>query len=622
MGVGYFRSVFPFIAGNSKLRIPQIEAYLRIKDHFDAGETAPALAILPTGTGKTGLMALIPFGVAERRVLVITPSLVIRDGIMSSLNPENLSNFWRSRDVIRSYKNMPYVVEFDPALPLEVLDRAHIVVANIHKTQLVRANSLLGRVPRDYFDMIIVDEAHHSAAQSWVDVERYFGEAKVVKLTGTPWRTDNQEIFARVVYEYELGRAMTDGYVKRLINRTWLPQELTFTIVDNGVPRTLSYDEAAEIKETDWLSRQIAYSPECNQLVVDKSLEMMHKQRTMTGNAHKIIAVAMTIAHAHSIKELYHAAGASAAVISSDMDEGEKRAIITDFDNDRTQVLVNVNMLGEGFDHPLISVAAVFRPFRSLLPYVQFAGRALRVIQGGTVVDNTAHLVYHKALNLESLWEYFKQEERRADVIQQLQDAERRWQEEHEATSRSSEPQVLVQQGGPISEFADSFSDDIDFAAEYRRVLEEIERGTQAAIDALANAGVSITDEVIDFMKSVQENETVSRKRPDLEFIEGKKRLPELIKSGVADILVRYGVDSKAPPKEVVLPMFRNQYNYLETQGATKTLDGFLVALINLQLRQLIGRVRSTWNPADFIRAESALPEYLRNLEGLFEGRN
>jgi DNA repair protein RadD len=466
MQQGYFRRVYANIAGNPKLREPQIQAYLKIKEHFDSGETGPALAVLPTGTGKTGLLALIPYGVAERRVLVITPSLVIRDGIMKSLDSSNLINFWHQHDVIHSRRNLPEVVEYGPDLPIEILEKANFVVVNIHKTQLARMNSLLGRVPSNFFDMVIIDEAHHSAAQSWVDLERHFSAAKVVKLTGTPWRTDNARIFAKEVYNYPLGRAMVSGYAKRLVNKTWLPQELTFTVEVDGVIRTLGYQEAMEIKESEWVSRHVAYSPECNRMVVERSLDLMRTQRDSTGKAHKIIAVAMTIEHAQAVRSLYEGAGASASVISSDMEEDDKKRVLNDFENDRTQVLVNVNMLGEGFDHPLISVAAVFRPFRSLLPYVQFAGRALRVIPDGSVVDNTAHLVHHKALNLDDLWEYFRQEERRAEVIEHLQAAEKEWQKELSEAAHKPGPTVSVVHGGALDMFSESFSDEADFVKE------------------------------------------------------------------------------------------------------------------------------------------------------------
>jgi len=66
--------------------------------------------------------------------------------------------------------------------------------------------------------MIIIDEAHHSTANTWVSTTNYFKNAKVVKLTGTPIRTDGVELAGELVYKYKLSQAMAAGYVKSLRN--------------------------------------------------------------------------------------------------------------------------------------------------------------------------------------------------------------------------------------------------------------------------------------------------------------------------------------------------------------------------------------------------------------------
>ena len=68
-------------------------------------------------------------------------------------------------------------------------------------------------------------------------------------------------------------------------------------------------------------------------------------------------------------------------------------------------------MLGEGFDHPKLSVAAIFRPFRSLAPYIQFVGRILRVVvqNDPTHPDNYGHIVTHVGMNLDEQLKRFKQ---------------------------------------------------------------------------------------------------------------------------------------------------------------------------------------------------------------------
>ena len=68
-------------------------------------------------------------------------------------------------------------------------------------------------------------------------------------------------------------------------------------------------------------------------------------------------------------------------------------------------------MLGEGFDHPPLSVAAVFRPYRSLAPYIQFIGRVMRVIHQNAAdhPDNQGVIVSHVRLNNEQYWDDFRE---------------------------------------------------------------------------------------------------------------------------------------------------------------------------------------------------------------------
>src|SRR5258708_30702755 len=68
-------------------------------------------------------------------------------------------------------------------------------------------------------------------------------------------------------------------------------------------------------------------------------------------------------------------------------------------------------MLGEGFDHPPLSVAAVFRPYRSLSPYVQFVGRIMRVMFQGDASNpaNHGHVISHIGLNNDANWRDFRE---------------------------------------------------------------------------------------------------------------------------------------------------------------------------------------------------------------------
>ena len=82
-------------------------------------------------------------------------------------------------------------------------------------------------------------------------------------------------------------------------------------------------------------------------------------KRELSDIPHKIIAVACSIKHANQIKSIYESKGLRVAIVHSDLEDKEKDKAFSDIDNHRVDVVVNVAMLGEGYDHPYLSVAAI-----------------------------------------------------------------------------------------------------------------------------------------------------------------------------------------------------------------------------------------------------------------------
>ena len=76
----FFAETKTTIRHSPSLREPQIEGYFAIREHFSKKNT-PCYVQLPVGCGKTGLMGLAPFGIANGRVLIIAPNLTIRENI-------------------------------------------------------------------------------------------------------------------------------------------------------------------------------------------------------------------------------------------------------------------------------------------------------------------------------------------------------------------------------------------------------------------------------------------------------------------------------------------------------------------------------------------------------------
>ncbi|WP_052193219.1 DEAD/DEAH box helicase family protein [Microbacterium sp. ZOR0019] len=408
---GYFQTVEANIVDNQLLREPQKEAYKKLYDFFKADpKDKVALVQLPVGCGKSGLVSIAPLGIAAGRVLVITPNLTIRNELKNNLDITNLKCFWRRTNVLRKVDMVsgPYVTTLDTG-NVTVTDESHFVVTNVQQLS-TNTDKWLNKFPSDYFDMIIVDEAHHSAADSWQKVHDHFPEAKVINLTATPFRSDAKEVGGERLYRYPFRSAVTKGYIKRLTAVYVSPREIELTFKGESERTTLTLDEVMKLRDKEWFSRGIAMSDECNKSIVDNSLEKLEHLRNESSIKHQIVAVAMSIPHAKKIQLFYEERGYEAAVIHSGLTEDEQSDVMKRLRSNELDVVVNVQILGEGFDHPQLSVAAIFRPYRTLAPYLQFVGRIMRVnVQNAPRdPDNYGFIVTHAGMNLDALVDDFK----------------------------------------------------------------------------------------------------------------------------------------------------------------------------------------------------------------------
>lgn len=610
----YFEIASPYIYDNSELREPQIQGYYKVYEHFTVrNKRTHAIIILPTGVGKTGLMGLLPYHICEGRALIITPQLTIKDAVVDSLDPDNPESFWYKRQIFKRVEETPTLVEFTSGIKREILDVANIVILNIHKLQSRLNSSPLNYLPEDYFDMIIIDEAHHSTANTWVETINHFSKAKVVKLTGTPIRTDGIELAGELVYKYKLSQAMAKGYVKSLRNIEYIPERLFFTI-DKDETKQYTVDELLELglRDEDWIRRSVAFSKECSDSVVKESIKLLeNKRRDGSKVPHKIIAVACSIDHAEQIKHLYIEKGYKAEVIHSRQKPEKQNEIKQDIDNHRLDVIIHVAMLGEGYDHCYLSIAAIFRPFRSELPYEQFIGRVLRIIPEKEVEkidDNIADVVSHHNLQLADLWEKYKIELQESEVIKHLQDKN-----------------LLDDYGGDVSD-EDSSGKEKDiiplgFAREQgmgilttdtylntelikrQREEEQKQKESIAELQRLLNIDY---EQAVSIYNQTRTKDTAAFKRPDLYFANRKKSLDDQIREIIIpQLITRFHIDqSKKDLSDCRL--FNGKYAWIKKAASD---NGALLGMyFNTYLKNEIGKKREVWKVSDFDIAFEKLP--------------
>ncbi len=604
----FFLKTPAHIEENLQLREPQVEAYKALYDYFKAGNKT-AIIQIPVGCGKSGIAAIAPFGIAKGRVLIVAPNLTIKEGLFESLDVTNRQKcFWRKRNILTEEAMIggPFATTLDTG-NISVCEKSHIVVSNVQQLS-TNPEKWLKKFPRDFFELIIVDEAHHSPADSWKKVVEHFGDARLINMTATPFRGDAQEIEGDLVYRYPFKKATFKGYIKRVTASYAAPSELEFTA--KGETKLYTLNEVLAMKEKDWFSRGIALSAPCNQTIVDNSLQRLEQLRE-TGTAHQLIAVACTVNHARTIVGLYEARGFKADLIYGEMDENKKVEVKRRLTSGELDCIVQVQMLGEGFDHPKLSVAAIFRPFRTLAPYIQFVGRILRVIVQNSPghPDNYGHIVTHAGMNLDERLREFKMFE---------SDDQKFWEEviggkepEPPAEVASGATRMrLAEQAVVNYEIVDSMIEEQFTSAEQEDIIKELrEKLELLGLDPEQAEAIVLAKET---EKAVSKAAQPYQVLPQREWETRKKGLNEQVNRAANLLANRLGIN-RAGRELITLGV-----------AATNNFVG-CVTLINKELKNRNPKRRTEWNTGEFEAATAGLEDILnvltRRYKGLISGK-
>lgn len=248
--------------------------------------------------------------------------------------------------------------------------------------------SRLEKIPHP--GLVVWDEAHHTAAGGWRKVREHFGKAKHVGLTATPERLDGKgldELFEELV----LGPA-----VRWLIERGYLSDYRVFAprqAVDLAKVRSRAGDFAKE--ELDEIMRQ-------RQVVGDAVREY---RRRMLGK--RAVAFCTSVQASEETAAQFREAGVRAVSLDGTTDRFKRQQAIDAFTRGELDVLVNVDLFGEGFDVPAIEGVILLRPTQSLGLHLQQVGRALRPVPGKThaiILDHAGNTMRHGLPDEERSW--------------------------------------------------------------------------------------------------------------------------------------------------------------------------------------------------------------------------
>lgn len=408
-----FQDRQPHIQLNDRIRIPQKGVYLALNEVYRTTDERVLAIILPVGCGKSGSITIAPFAFRSRRTLVVAPGVAIAQQLASDFDPSNPNMFYQKCGVLAGAP-YPEPVEIRGTTTNRAdLDEAHVVITNIQQLQGGDSNRWLGQLPADYFDLILVDEGHHGVAESWQALKAQFPEARIVNFSATPMRADGQLMEGRVIYTYPIFEAIREGYVKRLKAVQLNPRTLRYVRREDGQEIEVGLDEVRRLGEEDAdFRRSIVTSTETLSTIVDASIRELRRLREETGDVRlKIIASALNYEHCRQVVEAYTARGLRAGYVHSRENTPANQRVMQQLENHELDVIVQVRKLGEGFDHPYLSVAAVFSIFSNLSPFVQFVGRIMRVIRQNAPghVLNQGVVVFHAGANIARRWADFQE---------------------------------------------------------------------------------------------------------------------------------------------------------------------------------------------------------------------
>jgi len=332
-----------------ELRDYQQECVAAVLTAWESGRRR-ALIAMPTGTGKTVVFSHI---IKRRLKLGRALVLVHRDELVNqtleklhAIVPE------ASAGVIKADRD-----EYN----------ADVVVASV---QTISRRDRLHKIPNSYFSTIIVDEAHHARAETYMRTLEYFRAFDangpcLLGCTATPERHDKLalgKVFQDIVFHASIPAMIRRGYLCDVRGLRVMAK------VDLGKVR---------VRGGDYMESELEQA-----LVDANGVEVVVESLQKFAADRKAIIFVPGVQMAHQVAAALREAGVAAAAIDGSMPLTERRELLAKLRSDELKAIANCMVLTEGFDEPSVDCIFVARPTRSRTLYVQMVGRGLRLYDG------------------------------------------------------------------------------------------------------------------------------------------------------------------------------------------------------------------------------------------------
>jgi len=332
-----------------------------------------ALVVATTGSGKTYLAAFDALNFGAKRLLYV----VHRESILVDARKSFMQVFGNNRQKFGLYTGSEKETDCD-----------FIFATN---SEMSRHLELFD--PKE-FDYIILDECHHSTADSYQKIIRYFHPSFLLGLTATPDRMDNKDVLTvfdnNIPYQLSIADALNNDLI--------VPFKY-FAIRDENVDYSLDKTDSQK------MIRQIT-SPENCQLI-----DAQIQAHLPPNGKLKAIGFCRSVEHAMQMSRCMSELGYSCTYLTGQSDTGVRIEAFKQLSDETNplQMIFTVDILNEGIDVPAINMVLFLRPTESQTIFIQQLGRGLRKFKGKeflTVLDfigNSYHRSVQIALALSSL---------------------------------------------------------------------------------------------------------------------------------------------------------------------------------------------------------------------------
>lgn len=321
------------------LRPYQQEAVAAVEREWRGGHRK-TLLVLPTGTGKTIVFAHVAKDCvcAGKKVLV----LAHRDELLT-----------QAQDKIAAATGLGCAREKG-----QETSQGSFFRITVGSVQTLMRPQRLAQFAPDEFGTIIVDEAHHVLADSYLRVLEHFPDADVLGVTATPERQNIAnlgEYFDSLAYEYSLPQAIHDGYLCKIKALT-----IPLNINISGVKMSSGDYSAGQLGEA-----------------LDPYLEQIAAEMEKYCKGRKTVVFLPLVATAQKFRDILTAHGFRATEVNGNSQD--RKEVLQDFEDGKYDILCNAMLLTEGWDCPTVDCVVCLRATKIRSLYCQMVGRGTRL---------------------------------------------------------------------------------------------------------------------------------------------------------------------------------------------------------------------------------------------------